>query len=285
MAEELRGAPVARALTEEQAARTEQLKGAGIEPCLAFVRVGERPDDISYQHAAEKRCAKAGIETKLFALPEDVTQDEVEATIRSINEDSSIHGCLMFRPLPKTLDEKAAAAALDPAKDVDGITEGSLYGVFSGSRVGFAPCTAAAVVAMLDHYGAALDGAKVTVVGRSLVVGRPLASLLLGRNATVTLCHSHTKDLFAETCAADIVVACVGRPQMLTADAFRPGQTVIDVGMNYLSSEGRFVGDVAEEAKEAVGALTPVPGGVGAVTCAILAEHTIEAAERAKAEA
>ena len=285
MAEELRGAPVARALTEEQAARTEQLKGAGIEPCLAFVRVGERPDDISYQHAAEKRCAKAGIETKLFALPEDVTQDEVEATIRSINEDSSIHGCLMFRPLPKTLDEKAAAAALDPAKDVDGITEGSLYGVFSGSRTGFAPCTAAAVVAMLDHYGAALDGAKVTVVGRSLVVGRPLASLLLGRNATVTLCHSHTKDLFAETRAADIVVACVGRPQMLTADAFRPGQTVIDVGMNYLPSEGRFVGDVAEEAKEVAGALTPVPGGVGAVTCAILAEHTIEAAERAKAEA
>lgn len=281
MAEELRGAPVARALTEEQAARTEKLKSEGIVPCLAFVRVGERADDVSYQHAAEKRCAKAGIETKLFALPENVTQEELEGVLSRINEDRAIHGCLMFRPLSKALDEEAAASILDPAKDVDGITQGSLYGVFAGRKVGFAPCTAAAVVAMLDHYEVPLDGAKVTVVGRSLVVGRPLAALLVNRNATVTLCHSHTKDLFAETRTADIVVACVGRPEMLAKDAFRPGQTVIDVGMNYVS--GHFVGDVAAETGEVVRALTPVPGGVGAVTCAILAEHTIEAAERAKA--
>lgn len=283
MAEELRGAPVARVLAEEQTARVAKLEEEGAAPCLAFVRVGARPDDISYQHAAEKRCAKVGIETKLFALPEDATQEELEACIANINEDRTIQGCLMFRPLPKTLDEEAAAAVLDPAKDVDGITAGSLAGVFAGRKVGFAPCTAAAVMAILDHYGVTLDGAKVTVIGRSLVIGRPVAALLANRNATVTLCHSHTKELFAETQRADIVVACVGHAGMLTKDAFRPCQTVIDVGMNYQS--GHFVGDVAAEAGEVVQALTPVPGGVGAVTCAILAEHTIEAAERAKANA
>lgn len=281
MAEELRGAPVAKKITSELAERTEALKEQGVTPTLAFVRMGERPDDLSYQHAAEKRCAKAGIETRLCALPADAAQQKIEDAISSVNDDGAVHGCLLFRPLPKAIDEAKISSLLAPAKDVDGITPSSLYGVFAGERQGFPPCTAAAVMALIDHYGIGLDEARVTVVGRSLVVGRPLSMLLLARNATVTLCHSHTQDLFAATREADIVVSAAGRAHMLTRDAFRPGQTVIDVGMNWSEAEGRFVGDVAtDEIADLVRAYTPVPGGVGAVTTAILAQHTIEAAER-----
>ena len=281
MAEELRGAPVAKKITSELAGRAEALKERGVTPTLAFVRVGERPDDLSYQHAAEKRCAKVGIETKLVELPAEASQEEIEEAISSLNSDDSVHGCLLFRPLPKAIDEARIASIMAPAKDVDGITPGSLYGVFAGEQQGFPPCTAAAVMALIDHYGIALEGARVTVVGRSLVVGRPLSMLLLARNATVTLCHSRTKDLFAATRQADIVVSAAGRAHMLTRDAFRPGQTVIDVGMNWSEAEGRFVGDVAtDEICDIAEACTPVPGGVGSVTTAILAQHTIEAAER-----
>lgn len=281
MAEEMRGAPAAKALTEELAGRSRALKERGVEPMLAFVRVGARPDDLSYQHAAEKRLAKAGIQARLFELAGDATQEELEKTLRAVSADPAIHGCLLFRPLPRHLDEARAASCMAPAKDVDGITQGSLAHVFSGTGEGFAPCTAAAVVALLDHYGVRIGGARVAVVGRSLVVGRPLAMLLLARDATVTLCHSKTEDLGAVTREADIVVSCAGRPGLLGRDALREGQTVIDVSMNWSEAEGRFVGDVAAaEVQDLACALTPVPGGVGAVTTAVLAAHTIEAAER-----
>ena len=282
MAELLKGAPVARALTEELAARCVALRERGVVPTLAIVRVGEREDDLSYERGALKRCEKVGIEARRVLLPADVSQDELLAAIEDINTDSSVHGCLMFRPLPAGLDEDAVAAALDPAKDVDSMTPASLLTTLSGRGEGFAPCTAEAVLALLDHYGVELDGAKVAVVGRSLVIGRPVAAMLTARNATVTTCHTHTRDLAAECRAADIVVAAVGRARTIGADAVREGQTIIDVGINWDEAAGKLVGDVDFDAAEPiVGSITPVPGGVGAVTTAILAKHVIEAAERA----
>ena len=279
MAELLKGAPVARALTEELAARCAVLRERDVVPTLAIVRVGEREDDLSYERGALKRCDKVGIEARRVLLPADVSQDELLATIKDINADSAVHGCLMFRPLPAGLDEDAVAAALDPAKDVDSMTPASLLTALSGRGEGFAPCTAEAVLA---HYGVELDGAKVAVVGRSLVIGRPVAAMLTARNATVTTCHTHTRDLAAECRSADIVVAAVGRARTIGADAVREGQTIIDVGINWDEAAGKLVGDVDFDAVEPiVGAITPVPGGVGAVTTAILAKHVIEAAERA----
>ena len=246
------------------------------------MRVGEREDDLSYERGALKRCEKVGIEARRILLPADVLQDELLAAIEDINADPAVHGCLMFRPLPVGLDEDAVAAALDPAKDVDSMTPASLLTTLSGRGEGFAPCTAEAVLALLDHYGVELDGAKVAVVGRSLVIGRPVAAMLTARNATVTTCHTHTRDLAAECRSADIVVAAVGRARTIGADAVREGQTIIDVGINWDEAAGKLVGDVDFDAAEPiVGAITPVPGGVGAVTTAILAKHVIEAAERA----
>ena len=279
MAELLKGAPVARALTEKLAARCAALREQGVVPTLAIVRVGEREDDLSYERGALKRCEKAGIEARRVLLPADASQDELLAAIKGINADPAVHGCLVFRPLPAGLDEDAVAAALDPAKDVDSMTPASLLTTLSGRGEGFAPCTAEAVLALLDHYGVELDGAKVAVVGRSLVIGRPVAAMLTARNATT--CHTHTRDLAAECRAADVVVAAVGRARTIGAEAVREGQTIIDVGINWDEAAGKLVGDVDFDAAEPiVNAITPVPGGVGAVTTAILAKHVIEAAER-----
>lgn len=201
--------------------------------------------------------------------------------INEVNEDSSIHGCLMFRPLPKTLDEAAACAALDPAKDVDCITTGSLYGVFANRPLGFPPCTAEAVVELLDYYKVPLDGAKVTVVGRSLVIGKPVSMMLQARNATVTMCHTHTRDLAAACKDADIVVAAAGHIGTVGAACAAPQQVVVDVGINWDEKAGMLVGDVDYDAVEpVVRAITPVPGGVGSVTTAVLAKHVVEAAQR-----
>ena len=282
MAMLLKGADAARALTEQLREQAEELKKNGTEPCLAILRVGAREDDLSYERGALKRCEKVGITVRQVVLPEDAGQQELMDNIRSLNEDERVHGVLMFRPLPAGLDENAVAAALDPAKDVDSMTPASLLTTLSGRGEGFAPCTAEAVLALLDHYGVELDGAKVAVVGRSLVIGRPVAAMLTALNATVTTCHTHTRDLAAECRAADIVVAAVGRARTIGADAVREGQTIIDVGINWDEDAGKLVGDVDFDAAEPiVGAITPVPGGVGAVTTAILAKHVIEAAERA----
>ena len=190
MAELLKGAPVARALTEELVARCAALRERGVVPTLVIVRVGEREDDLSYERGALKRCEKVGIEARRVLLPADVSQDELLAAIKDINADPTVHGCLMFRPLPAGLDEDAVAAALDPAKDVDSMTPASLLTTLSGRGVGFAPCTAEAVLALLDHYGVELDGTKVAAVGRSLVIGRPVAAMLTARNATVTYAYA-----------------------------------------------------------------------------------------------
>ena len=281
MAKILRGAPVAAELTEELAGRVETLRVRGVVPTLAIVRVGERPDDLSYERGACKRAEKVGVVVKRFVLPEDCSQEELLATIDAVNKDDSIHGCLMFRPLPPTLDEAAACAALDAAKDVDGITPGSLFGVFANQSVGFPPCTAEAVIEMLIRSGIELTGANVTVVGRSLVIGKPVSMLLQARNATVTMCHTRTRDLAAVCRAAEILVVAAGHARTIGADCVVPGQTVIDVGINWDDAAGKLVGDVDFDAVEPiVDAITPVPGGVGSVTTAMLMKHVIEAAER-----
>lgn len=284
MAELLRGKPAADALAEEVRARVDALRARGIEPLLAIVRVGVREDDLAYERNARKRCEGLGIAVRSIVLGPHCTQQQAEAAIAAVNADPAIHGCLLLRPLPPHLDEGALGALLDPAKDVDGITEGSLYGAFAGAPRGFAPCTAEGCLRLLDHYGVALEGARVTVVGRSLVIGRPVAALLLGRHATVTIAHSRTADLAAACRGADIVIAAAGSARLLGAAHAAPGQCIVDVGMNWDEAAQAFSGDVDFEAVEpVVAAITPVPGGVGALTTAVLARHTVEAAEQAAA--
>lgn len=281
MAELLKGAPVAAALAGKTTAMVDALKARGIVPTLAILRIGEREDDLSYERGAMKRCAAAGIDVRSVALPTEITHSEYMATLEALNTDPAVHGILMLRPLPSHLDEEAARKALAPEKDVDGVTDGSLAGVFTGSGEGFAPCTAQAVVEILDHYGVDLKGKTAAVAGRSLVVGRPAAMLLMERGATVTVCHSKTPDLAAVTNKADIVVAAIGKMRSLGGDCFAPGQTVIDVGIHFNEETGKLCGDVRQEEAEAiVSALTPVPGGVGAVTTAVLVSHVAEAALR-----
>lgn len=281
MADLLRGAPIAAVITEELASRAEALRARGVVPALALVRVGERPDDLSYERGALKRAEKVGIEVKRFLLPQDCTQEDLLAVIHGVNADPAIHGCLMFRPLPPALDEAAACAALDPKKDVDGITQGSIYGVFAGEAVGFPPCTAEAVIELLVRSGVELEGARVTVVGRSLVIGKPVSLMLQAKNATVTMCHTRTRDLAEECRRAEVLVVAAGHAKTVGAECTAPGQVVIDVGINWDDEAGKLVGDVDFDAVEPlVRAITPVPGGVGAITTAMLAKHVIEAAER-----
>ena len=280
MAEHWKGAPVAQAMTERLALRADQLRGLGIIPTLAIVRVGERPEDLSYERGALRRCEKVGIAVKQFALPKESSHGDLLAVIQQINTDREIHGCLLFRPLPPQMDEGAICAALDPAKDVDGITAGSLASVFTGGGAGYPPCTAQACMEILDHYGCDLTGKRAVVVGRSLVVGRPLSMLLLRKNATVTLCHTRTADLAAECRRAEVLIAAAGRANMIGRDHLAPGQLVLDVGIN-VDEDGNLVGDVDFTAADAiVGAVTPVPGGVGAMTTSVLAAHVIQAAEK-----
>ena len=281
MAEILKGKPVADAMNEELAPRIEACKAKGVTPTLAIIRVGERDDDLSYERGATKRCEGLGLGLKKFVLAADCTQEELMAAINEVNTDPNIHGCLMFRPLPKHLDEAAACAALDPAKDSDGITQGSLYGVFANRPVGFPPCTADACMEVLKFYGVELSGANVSVLGRSLVIGKPVSMMLQAANATVTMCHTRTRDLAAKCAAADILVVAVGRARTVGADAVAPGQVVIDVGINWDEEAQKLCGDVDFDAAEpVVAAITPVPGGVGSVTTAVLAKHVVEAAER-----
>ncbi len=281
MAELWKGAPAASALTEQLIPRAQALRERGIVPTLAIIRVGERPEDLSYERGAMKRCEKVGIAVRQFLLTAVSSQADLMDVIEEVNRDQSIHGCLLFRPLPRHMDEQAACAALDPAKDVDGITPGSLAAVFAGSGAGYPPCTAQACLELLDHYGYELKGKRAVVVGRSLVIGKPASMLLLGRHATVTICHTRTADLPAECRRADVLIAAAGKAGVVGASCLSPGQVVIDVGIN-AGEEGNLVGDVDFAAAEpVVRAITPVPGGVGAVTTSVLARHVIEAAEKA----
>ena len=281
MSKLLLGKPVADAMTEDLVVRVEALKAAGVQPVLAIVRVGERPDDLSYERGVTKRAQSVGVDVRPFVLAEDASQQQLEAVIRQVNEDSSIHGCLMFRPLPAHLDEDAACALLASEKDVDAISPAALAGVFADLQGAFAPSTAVACMKVLDHYDIDPAGKKVVVIGRSLVIGKPVAMLLLARNATVTICHSRTRNLVETVREAEIVICATGRARAYGADFFREGQTVVDVGIN-VDAEGKLCGDVDfESVEDLVDAITPVPRGVGSVTSAVTVGHTVQAAERA----
>ncbi len=281
MAMLLKGAPAAAALDEMTAARIEALKEKGVSPCLAMLKVGEDAGASSYEKGATKRCSKLGIEVKSVALPETASQSELEAAIAELNADGDVHGILMFRPLPKGFDEARACGLILPSKDVDGVSSGSSAAVYSGVGDGFAPCTAEACLQMLRHYGVEPEGKNAVVVGRSLVIGRPISMLLMQSNATVTVCHSKTKDMAELIRRADIVVAALGKAEALKGDCFAEGQTVIDVGINFSEEKGKLVGDVDfAEAEPIVSAISPVPLGVGSMTTAVLAAHVVTAAEK-----
>lgn len=279
MAQILDGKAVAATLTAQLKDDVQRLKKLGVSPCLAIVRMGERGDDLAYERGAVKRAALVGLEVKHFVLPADAPQHKLLAVIDAINDDASIHGCLIFMPLPKHIDETAVRAALAPEKDVDGITAASQAGVYSGRTVGFPPCTPSACMEILKHYQINLKGANAVVFGRSLVVGRPLAMMLLAQNATVTICHTKTRDAAQTARSADVLLAAVGHSGAVGEMFVHPNQVLIDVGIN-VNAEGRLCGDVATEAAQKARAYTPVPGGVGSVTTTVLAKHVIEAAQR-----
>jgi methylenetetrahydrofolate dehydrogenase (NADP+)/methenyltetrahydrofolate cyclohydrolase len=281
VAQILKGKDVADAMMEGMKRDTEALKERGIIPALGIIRLGEREDDISYERGAKKRCDAAGVAVKNYVLPADASQEALLEVIRGINGDPQVHGVLLFRPLPAHINDRIVRGALLPAKDIDGITDGSLAGVFTGTPQGFPPCTAEACLAILAHYGIEIAGKRVTVVGRSLVIGRPVAMMLMHKNGTVTICHTKTRDLPAVVREGDIVIVAAGKPESIGKDHFREGQVVIDVGI-HVKDEGGLCGDVRfAEAEGLAAAITPVPGGVGTVTTAVSVRHVIEAAKAA----
>ena len=283
MAELLKGAPVAEAINERTAKEVELLREKGIEPTLCILRVGERPDDLSYERTAEKRAQKVGVNVVKKLLPVDCTQEEFDSVLDEINNDNAIHGILMFRPLPSQLDNEKARKMLNPAKDIDGCTDGSLAGVFTNSDVGFAPCTAQAAVEILKHYNVPIEGKKVCVMGSSLVIGRPVAMLLMHENATVVNCHTRTVEPELIAKEADILIAAVGRLNSIDKSYVNENQVIIDVGINWDERINKISGDVDfDEVEPLVKAITPVPGGVGTVTTSVLISNVVKAAKCSK---
>ena len=278
--QELRGMPVVKQIAADAALQVEELKKKGIEPKLAVVRVGEREDDLSYERGLLKRFDAVGALVESVVFPLDVTQEELEAGIKKLNEDDKVHGILVFRPLPKHLDEEVIKEMVTEMKDVDCMGSANTAHVFAQDGKGHAPCTPQAVIEMLDFYGCDLTGKKAVVVGRSMVVGKPLAQMLLKKNATVTICHTKTADLRAEVKSADFAFACAGVAKMLDASYISEGQVVIDVGINVM--DGKLCGDVDyESVSEIAAAATPVPGGVGTVTTSVLLKHVLAGAMQA----
>ncbi len=276
---ELTGKPVADEITESLKPEILSLKQKGIVPTLAVIRVGAREDDLAYERGLKKRFENAKCNVKIIELPEDVTQGVLDAAVASADEDPQIDGILMFRPLPKSLTDKNILNTISAVKDVDGMGKANMADIFSGAGEGHAPCTAEAVIEMLKHHNIDIKGKRVTVVGRSLVIGKPVSMLLLKENATVKVCHTRTEDLKSECQWADIVVACAGKAKMLDATYFRAGQTVIDVGMN-VDEEGKLCGDVDfASVSEVVDAITPVPRGVGSVTTSVLLRAVVNNAK------
>ena len=282
MADILKGKPVVDAMVMRMQEKVASLKERGITPTLGIVRVGERPDDLAYERGAMKRAESVGVAVKNVVLAADVTQEDFDDAFAAVNADPQVHGILLMRPLPPQLDDRKIRGMLDPKKDIDGCTEGSLAGVFTGSGTGFPPCTAQAAMEILHHYGVTISGKKAAVIGRSLVIGRPVAMMLMAENATVVNCHTRTQDVPSITKEADILIAAAGKLKSVTAGYTNPAQTIIDVGINWDEEKQGIAGDVDFDAVAPhVQAITPVPGGVGAVTTCVLIDHVIEAAERA----
>ena len=287
MAKQLLGKEVTEALNARISERAEALKAKGVVPKLATVRCGENPSDISYEKGALKRAADLGVETMQVLLPEDISKEDLIAKLQELNADDSVHGVLLFRPLPKHLkdDQTEIINVLAAEKDIDCMTDLSNAGVYEGKELGFPPCTPQACMEILDYYGYDLKGKNVVVIGRSLVVGKPAAMMLMAKHATVTVCHTRTVDVEGIAKKADIIVSSAGVLNSLTKDFVSPGQAVIDVSINWdpakKEGKGGIAGDaVFDEVEPIVDAITPVPGGVGSVTTSVLIDHVVTAAER-----
>ncbi len=287
----LLGKEVADSLCSELRGRVSTLTDKGIQPKLVIVRLGENPGDISYERGAMRRSQETGVAVQTVKLPENTSKSQLLAVLDGLNQDSTVHGVLLLRPLPSALrpDQEEICNRLLPEKDVDGMTRLSAAGVFAGGKmVGYPPCTAAACMEILDHYQIHCQGASAVVIGRSMVVGKPAAMMLLGKNATVTVCHTKTKNLPALCRQADILISSAGVLGSLTKEFVRPGQVVLDVSINWDEKKpnsrggmGGIAGDaVFDEVSPIVSAITPVPGGVGSVTSTVLMKHTVEAAEK-----
>lgn len=291
MAKQLLGKEVTAALNQRLQEQVAGLKEKGVCPKLAIIRCGEDPSDLAYEKGAESRAALIGVEVQKFLLPGDVSKQRLLEAIDQVNADGSIHGCLLLRPLPGHLkqDESEICNRLSPTKDVDGMTDLSAAGVFAGKPLGFPPCTPQACMEILHHYGIDPKGKRAVVIGRSLVVGKPVAMMLLAEHATVTICHTKTVDTAAIARQADILISAAGALGSLTRNHVRPGQVVLDVSVNWDASKpngkgglGAMAGDaVYDEVEPIVDAITPVPGGVGSVTTSVLISHVVEAAQRA----
>jgi len=271
----LGGKEVADTIVNEIKVKVEELKGKGIKPKLAILRVGAREDDLAYERGVLKRFETAGVEVEVTAVESSISQEDLDRTFDGINNDPKVHGILVFRPLPKGLSDEHMRRTIDPGKDSDVMDIRNMSGVLAGKKDAPAPCTAEAVMEIIHHYGIETKGKKAVVLGRSLVIGKPCAMLLITDNATVTVCHTKTQDIKTECRNADIIVACCGVAKMVTEDYLSDGQVIIDVGMN-VDEEGKLCGDVDYEAASArASAVTPVPGGVGTVTTAVLLRHVV----------
>lgn len=275
----IKGAQVAEAVSAETLKRAEALRLKGIEPCLAVIRVGEDGSQLAYERGALKRMDKCGINCRVCAFDENISQEDFEIEFKKINDDNSVHGILLLQPLPKTLSVEPIKDIINPLKDVDAVSPVNMYKILANDKTGYAPCTAEGVMEILDWMGTDLKGKKCKVIGRSMIVGKPLGLLLLARDATVTYCHSKTIELAKETKDADVLIAAAGSAKLVGADFVNENMTVIDVGVN-VDENGNMCGDVDFEAVEPIVAnITPVPGGTGAVTTSVLAKHVVKAAE------
>lgn len=275
----IKGAQVAEAVSAETLKRAEALRLNGIEPCLAVIRVGEDGSQLAYERGALKRMDKCGINCRVCAFDENISQEDFENEFKKINDDNSVHGILLLQPLPKTLSVEPIKDIINPLKDVDAVSPVNMYKILANDKTGYAPCTAEGVMEILDWMGTDLKGKKCKVIGRSMIVGKPLGLLLLARDATVTYCHSKTIELAKETKDADVLIAAAGSAKLVGADFVNENMTVIDVGVN-VDENGNMCGDVDFEAVEPIVAnITPVPGGTGAVTTSVLAKHVVKAAE------
>lgn len=282
MAEILSGAAVAQKLDDELKGKIEKLKNNGTEPTLCVVRLGQKPEDLSYERGLLKKAEKLGIEVNKKLYDENITQEELAGELRKIDADNNNHGILIFRPLPSHIDEKKVLELISPQKDADGVTDASMLGIYADTGVGNPPCTAEACMEILKHYDIRLQGKKTVVLGRSLVVGKPLALMLLKENATVTICHSKSENLSKICKEADILIAAVGKAKLLDKQYVSEGQIVIDVGIN-MGEDGKLCGDVNfEEVESVVSKISPVPGGVGTVTATVLMSHVVAMAERSE---
>lgn len=276
----LKGKIVADAIFEDIKERIGRLEEKNTFPCLEIIRLGNDAGSMAYERSVEKRFEKLGLRIKKSVLPENAPQPELEALIEKAGNDHEIHGLLLLRPLPGHIDERKILSMINPEKDMDCISMAALAGVFCGTEVCFAPCTAESCIKILDHYNIPLAGKRVAVIGRSLVVGRPLALMLQQRDATVCMCHSKSENM-AEICREqDIIVSAAGKMKLVDKSFVKEGQIVIDVGIN-TGDDGKIHGDVDFDAVEGtVSAISPVPGGVGSVTTTVLASHLVTAAER-----